>query len=324
MTASHDAAAKRKHAGSRLDALLGALTCVLLTALTLSASAAGVSVNATAYANNDITVNTINSGLMVMMIANAQPSAFNPRTFVVKAYPLYAAADGAIVSMNNVIIVNWCAKKTNELNSSMSCADGRELNNVTYPYVLIQMRFPAWAGSKLAEPSLVDLSSLNVVKQLAVKSLPGIYDPDTNKTSGGLGYITEISYNTAAVYAVFGVLLGIVVIVLVVTIVCVCRTDRKMATANKSIIDRAINTLRSDRNMLHTVNITNIPEHNVNNDASTAGPVSSPMTLHQPREGNNTYSSPPANGAAMDQEMQEIKARQMPTQDVSNLQKPAP
>ena len=191
MTASHDAAAKRKHAGSRLDALLGALTCVLLTALTLSASAAGVSVNATAYANNDITVNTINSGLMVMMIANAQPSAFNPRTFVVKAYPLYAAADGAIVSMNNVIIVNWCAKKTNELNSSMSCADGRELNNVTYPYVLIQMRFPAWAGSKLAEPSLVDLSSLNVVKQLAVKSLPGIYDPDTNKTSGGLGYLLQ-------------------------------------------------------------------------------------------------------------------------------------
>ncbi|KPA86918.1 hypothetical protein ABB37_00952 [Leptomonas pyrrhocoris] len=339
MISSSNATSKRGHAGSRLDTFLSVTLGLLLAVLALSVSAADVTYNATAYANNDITVNTIDSGKMVVMIVNTTPSVFNARSFVVSAYPLYAAADTAITSMDKVIMVGWCAKTTTELNSSLSCLNGTKFNDdPSYPYVFVQMRFPSWNGSTVASPNLVNLDGLKVVKQLAVSSFAGTYDPDKNTTSGGLGYITNISYNTAEVYAVFGVLLAVVVITLIVICVCICRRDNAMANVSKNIIDKAIDTLRSNRLKSHTGVATtgsngsnNYAAHyNVNGEVATYGAPSIPsmptttVSNANQREGSNMYASPPDSHGALEREMQEMKARQTLLPDASNPQKPAP
>lgn len=312
-----------------MDSVLGVVLGLLLAVATV---VAGVSVNANDYGNNDVTVNTINSGAMVVMIADVTPSAFNARSFVTSAYPLYVAANPAITSMNGVVMVGWCAKKETVLNSSLSCLNGSKFNDdSSYPYVFIQMRFPTW-DSTAASPANVDLSSLKVLSQLAVTSFVGTYDPDKNTSVIDSSYITNISYNSAAVYAVFGVLVGVVVIALIITCVCICKRDNAMASVNKNIIDKAINKLRSDRHKPgrdNAAGANNFAAHyNLNGDAGMTGPLSPavmPATTTAglgPREGSNTYASPPDSRMA-EREMQEMKARQMMAPDASNLQKQA-
>lgn len=335
MSTPNHTAGKGKHAASRTSTLLGVAVGFLFASLAFSVVAADVSVNASAYANNDVIVNGMDSGLKVVMLATTTPRLFDARDFVVKAYPLYAKADRAITSMDKVIMVGWCAKKKSDLNSSMSCLNGSKYNDdPTYSYVFIQMRFPSWSNSTVASPSLVDLSSLNVSKQMDVSSFAGTYNPDKGPSTDP-GYITHISYNSTAVYAVFGVLVAVVVIVLIITCVCICKRDNAMADANKSIIDKAITTLRSDRQKSRSgsVNPTNFAEHyNMQSDTLTIGPTTpKPMLpttaasatgpLSQ-REGSNTYPSPPDSRTAVEREMQEIKARQAAEPDASHLQKP--
>lgn len=333
MKPTHASAAKRAHYMARFDTVIGVALGLLLAIAALSVSAADVSVNITAYGNNDVTVGTLSSSSLVVMIAEIVPKTFNAHDFVLNAYPLYAKANPAVTSLNDVVMVGWCAKQTKELNNTLSCPYGSKYNDDTsYPYVFIQMRFPGWSSGSVALPSDVDLTSLKVLSQLAVTSFAGTSDPDTNSTNSSSGYIEIISYNGAAVYAVFGVLFGGVMIALIITCVCICRRDNAMANVNRSIIDKAINKLRSDRHKPHSTSsgLSNFADHyNINGDAGTMGPSASavmPATTAAvslpPREGSYTYPSPPDSRVA-EREMQEIKARQTLSPDAANLQKPS-
>ncbi|KPI89042.1 hypothetical protein ABL78_1855 [Leptomonas seymouri] len=321
MAALRCTAARHQRTAFPRDVSFSIALGLLFAVLALSTPAASVSVNVMEYGNNDVIVNSLDTGFKVLMLIGTSPSMFDARAFVVGAFPLYAAADSAITSMDKVIMVNWCAATEGHLNDTMSCPEGRSYNDYTYySSVFVQMSFPSWNGSTVPSPVNVKLDSLKVISQIAVSSFAGIHNPDGDGSSKGPMFIIDITNENVAAYAVFGVLVSVVAIALIITCVCICKHDNAMADASKSVIDNAIEKLRSKRHLSRKgdATVTNLSDHyNINMDVAVVEPPLPPTTQASataglnPRESNGTSAVPPASRTADEQEMREIKAQQV-------------
>lgn len=278
--------------------LLAAVMCALSTPTT-----ATVSYNASEYVNADVAVNALQGAQKVVLLAKTSPSDFDGNSFSATLYKLYAAADSAITSLSCVSLVNWCGVAVSTLNNTMSCTSGSANNqNASYTNVYMQVQLCGWAKTTALTPNLVDLTSAGVTSSLMVTNFPGIADPDKNTTGTDGSYISNITSNSAALYAVFGVLIGVAVLSLVGVAVCVCVCDSRHANRNRSIIDRAIQAVRGDKKRQGGVTFTEYYNLGADTTGPTPAPTPSYSTTMKPT-GTDGYTS---REGADSREMQDV------------------
>ncbi|KAK7194414.1 hypothetical protein NESM_000357700 [Novymonas esmeraldas] len=254
MSAARAGGARRERRRRSTATAPSTLICIILGVLLLTAlssaitTAAAASYDTSSYVNSDLAINYLLNGPKLILVAQIPSLTFSANDFGKKLFNLFSAASPTVRGSSCVTIVNWCGRKSNILNDTVSC-NSSEVSlqiNTNLPYVYTQVQLCAW-DSALGSPALVDLRSAGVVANMSVASFPGVRDPD--KKSGIFGnnsYVTKISSDAVVVYAVFGSLLGAALLAIIAISACICLCDSRQANRNKSIVDRAIAAVRLD------------------------------------------------------------------------------
>ncbi|KAG5476447.1 hypothetical protein LSCM1_04153 [Leishmania martiniquensis] len=220
-----------------------AFLCVFVGLLCLGV-ASSAAYDASLYPINDFVLGYVMTGPKLLLILKGESRSFDPFYFTHTLYDVFSRHDTAIANISCVTVVDWCAVNTPNVQYNMFCPYGSKHNDdPNYNFVFAQVVLCGWDGTVLSSPEHVDLSLFRVSRTKLVKDFAGLFDDGVRKPGSGDIYVVNFTSGTVA-YAVFGFLIGIVVLAALVVAVCVWLCGSRHANRNKSIVDRAIRAVR--------------------------------------------------------------------------------
>ncbi|KAG5476444.1 hypothetical protein LSCM1_04150 [Leishmania martiniquensis] len=220
-----------------------AFLCVFVGLLCLGV-ASSAAYDASLYPINDFVLGYVMTGPKLIMIVDERPTNFDPLVLTRNLFEIFSRYDTAIANISCVTVVDWCAVNTPNVQYNMFCPYGSKHNDdPNYNFVFAQVVLCGWDGTTTKYPEEFNLEEFGVPSELGVKEFAGLFDDDVRKPGSGDIYVVNFTSGTVA-YAVFGFLIGIVVLAALVVAVCVWLCGSRHANRNKSIVDRAIRAVR--------------------------------------------------------------------------------
>lgn len=201
--------------------------------------------------DSDVLLNSLSSSALYGAILDIKPVAFNPTdfmsalaTFYVTAGAAAAAASGATtndVGLNMFRLVEWCLWTNSTLTVSPTgnsyCAFGAEVGTVAAALPTNTLFTFRYSGP-LTPSSIVLATPLNLdatygklvsagITPLLVLPDTGMFDPDLQKNAldDDASYIQVVYNDSVAFWAIFGSVIGLLVVGLIGTGVCCVRRE---------------------------------------------------------------------------------------------------
>lgn len=224
------------HRGTRSTVLLSVVAlCMMLTLLIAPAQAVSL-------VQNDDLVLAYGKGRLYAGFLDTLPTLFEPTSFIQDLFILWGTLVEDVDTIDKVSLLMWCGSPNTTMNTmAVYCPNGMD----TYPfapytYVLLNV-----ITSTDPEVAGIDFTKVGFVSApVLLVSDTALRNPDLTAADYGGGFVSAVASNTAAVWAIFGCLIGLVLFILIGLAVCRCRRDKDLLSRNHGMMKRAIESVR--------------------------------------------------------------------------------